>query len=58
MPAATSSGMAPPVAPVTPREYQPVRVLMSVLLRPQAATLINASRGPGTGTGQSSCHSS
>ena len=47
----------PPLADVpsvTFREYQAVRVLMSVLLAPQAATRIKTSPGFGLGTGTSS----
>jgi hypothetical protein len=39
--------------PVTALEYQPSRVLISVLLRPQAPTLTSTSPGPGSGRGQS-----
>jgi hypothetical protein len=39
------------VAPRTAREYQPIRVLMSVLLSAAAATWISTSPAPGLGTG-------
>ena len=42
------------VAAVTLLLYQPTRVLMSVLLTPQALTRMRASTGPGSGTGTSS----
>lgn len=47
---------APPAAvdpTVTDFEYQPVRILMSVLLTPAARTRTSASPGPGVGTGRS-----
>ena len=53
----TSAWESPVVASVTVREYQPVRVLTSVLLSPQAPTRMSASIGPGSGLGQSSRHS-
>ena len=53
----TSAWESPVVASVTVREYQPVRVLTSVLLSPQAPTLMSASIGPASGLGQSSRHS-
>ena len=43
-----------PVSPVTALEYQPILVLISVLLRPAAATRISTSPGPGSGTATSS----
>jgi hypothetical protein len=49
-----SAVSASSVALLTVLEYQPMRVLMSVLLIPAAATLINTSPGPGLGTGMSS----
>ena len=52
----TSAWAAPVVASVTALEYQPVRVLTSVLLSPHAPTWISASIGPGSGIGQSSRH--
>src|SRR5215468_3107899 len=54
------AGPAPPAAlvpAVTLFEYQPIRVLMSVLLTPAAPTRTSTSRGPGTGTGISSRYS-
>ena len=39
-------------------EYQPTRVLMSVLLIPAAATWISTSPAPGVGVGTSSRYSS
>src|SRR5215470_1652572 len=57
---ARASPALPPavaVAAVTLFEYQPMRVLMSVLLTPAAATRIRTSPGAGTGTGISSRHS-
>ena len=42
------------VAVVTERLYQPTRVFMSELLRPQAATRTTTSPGPARGTGTSS----
>ena len=46
------------VASVTDFAYQPVRVLMSVLFTPAAATRISTSSGPSEGTSRSSRHSS
>ena len=46
------------VLPVTDLEYQPVRVLMSVLLTPAARTLSRTSFAPICGTGRSSRHCS
>ena len=47
--------MAPlPVSLRTDFEYQPMRVLMSVLLTPAAATRMSTSPGAGFGTGTSS----
>ena len=42
---------SPLVAPRTDLEYQPMRVLMSVLLSPQAPTRIRTSPGAGSGRG-------
>ena len=42
------------VPSVTALEYQPVRVLMSVLFMPQAPTAISTSSAAISGTGQSS----
>ena len=49
-----SSKPSPKVADVTARLYHPIRVLMSVLFIPQAATRTSTSPRPGLGTGTSS----
>jgi hypothetical protein len=49
--ASTAAFAIAEVAPRTVREYQPMRVLMSVLLRAAAATSISTSLAPGVGTG-------
>lgn len=53
--AAVSNPAAPPcsVPAETPLEYHPIRVLMSVLLMPAAATWIDTWPGAGSGTGTS-----
>ena len=50
---ASSSAAAACVPVVTLAEYQPSRVLISVLLTPAASTRISTSPGPGAGTGTS-----
>src|SRR6187200_2229613 len=59
-PAKVSNPASPPspVAEVTFFEYQPVRVLMSVLLTPAARTSMSTSPLAGRGTGQSVRYSS
>ena len=52
--AAAGVASAAAVSPRTAAEYQPIRVLMSVLLMPAAATWISTSPGPGSGRGTSS----
>ena len=47
-----------PVSAVTSFEYQPIRVLMSVLLTPAAPTWMSTSPGAGCGTGTSVLYSS
>ena len=56
-PLAALCSSAAPAASVEPavisRAYQPMRVVMSVLLTPAAVTRIRTSSGPGVGTGAS-----